>query len=207
MIFAQKMNVNAQGSVIPSLITGPVIETMYMEDNITQSSNIYLPLLVTYQSSDPATVDFVAIEKRLWDIEETGGSINNGSVYCGDKHELHVIVLDRQDNRLNGIEVQSLYGKKESFITGDNEWEDGQVIFNLHGSIDDEEQAVKIDETADGHKVTSDIVSGITTQSPRIPHEDLIAARYCTGKENCDNFNRAAGCWGSHSWTVTFKQT
>jgi len=167
--------------------------------------SIYLPLVSTDFAANPNNVDFSLIEKRLWDVEETGGSVDSdGSVHCGYLHELHVIVLDTSGNSLNGFAVQSLYGDEETFITGDNEWEDGEVIYNLSTSVD--EQAVKVVEDSDENEVTSDVATGITTHSPRIPHEYLINARYCTSTQSCDRFNFSAGCWGHHSWTVTFRQ-
>ena len=38
--------------------------------------------------------DFRVIEKRLWNVSENGGCHDGPSVHCGDKRELHVIVVD-----------------------------------------------------------------------------------------------------------------
>lgn len=159
----------------------------------------------TEAAPPPATSGnaFIGIERRLWTVEETGGAVDSGgSVRCGEKRELVVIVLDANGNRLNGVAVQAIYGAQEIFVTGSQGKGDGQVEFVLG-----EGQGVKVIRDADGREVTSDVVDGMSTHSPVIAHEDLIAARYCRDKESCDKFNFSAGCWGHHSWTVTFKRT
>jgi uncharacterized protein YraI len=152
----------------------------------------------------PATSgnDFVGIERRLWTVEETGGAVDSGgSVRCGEKRELIVIVLDANGNRLNGVAVQAIYGAQEIFVTGSQGKGDGQVEFVLG-----EGQGVKVIRDADGREVTSDVVDGMITHSPYISEADLIGAHYCRDTESCKKFNFSAGCWGHHSWTVTFKR-
>jgi uncharacterized protein YraI len=150
----------------------------------------------------PPGNDFYRVERRLWTVEETGGAVDSGgSVRCGEKRELVVIVLDANGNRLNGVAVQAIYGAQEIFVTGAQGKGDGQVEFVLG-----EGQGVKVIRDADGREVTSDVVDGMTTHSPKIALEDLIAARYCRDAESCAKFNFSAGCWGHHSWTVTFKR-
>lgn len=150
----------------------------------------------------PPGNDFYAVERRLWTVQETGGAVDSGgSVRCGEKRELHVIVLDANGNRLNGVAVQAIYGAQEIYVTGSQGKGDGQSEFVLG-----EGQGVKIIRDADGREVTSDVIDGMTTHSPKIALEDLIAAGYCRDKESCDKFNYSAGCWGHHSWTVTFKR-
>ncbi|MCC6454889.1 MAG: SH3 domain-containing protein [Caldilineaceae bacterium] len=146
--------------------------------------------------------DFAGVERRLWTVEETGGAVDSGgSVRCGEKRELHVIVLDANGNRLNGVAVQAIYGAQEIFVTGAQGKGDGQVEFVLGAG-----QGVKVIRDADGREVTSDSVEGLSTHSPEISHSDLIGAHYCTDDASCDKFNFSAGCWGHHSWTVTFKR-
>lgn len=150
----------------------------------------------------PPGNDFVSIERRLWTVQETGGAVDSGgSVRCGEKRELHVIVLDANGNRLNGVAVQAIYGAQEVFVTGNQGKGEGQVEFVLG-----EGQGVKVIRDADGREVSSDVVDGMITHSPYIAHEDLIAAGYCWDGASCDKFNQSAGCWGHHSWTVTFKR-
>jgi uncharacterized protein YraI len=152
----------------------------------------------------PATSgnDFVGVERRLWTVEETGGAVDSGgSVRCGEKRELVVIVLDANGNRLNGVAVQAIYGAQEIYVTGDQGKGEGEVEFVLG-----EGQGVKVIRDVGGREVTSDVVDGMTTHSPKISHDDLIGAHYCRDKESCDKFNFSAGCWGHHSWTVTFKR-
>jgi uncharacterized protein YraI len=145
--------------------------------------------------------DFVMIERRLWNVFETGGQLTGDSVICGEKRELHVNVVDANGNRLNGVAVQAIYGAQEIFVTGAQGKGDGKVEFVLGSG-----QGVKVIRDADGREVTSDSAEGLTTHSPEIPHDILIGAQYCTDQESCDRFNYSAGCWGHHSWTVTFKR-
>lgn len=146
--------------------------------------------------------DFVLAEKRLWGVVENGGTVDaGGSVKCGLKRELHVIVLDANGNRLNGVAVQAIYGAQEIYVTGAQGKGDGQAEFVLGAG-----QGVKVIRDTDGRDVTSDVADGLITHSPDIPHADLIAAGYCHDDASCDAFNKSAGCWGHHSWTVTFKR-
>ncbi len=145
--------------------------------------------------------DFVLIEKRLWSVEETGGHVDAaGSVTCGEKHELYVNVVDANGNRLNGVTVSSIYNG-ETYVTGAQGKGDGVVEYVLFGG-----QGVKVARDADGREVTSDIADGITTKSPEIPDEVLIQAGFCWDTASCDKFNYSAGCWGHHSWSVTFQR-
>lgn len=145
--------------------------------------------------------DFVLIEKRLWTVEETGGRVDEkGSVTCGEKHELYVNVVDINGNRINGVVVSSIYSS-ESYATGSQGKGDGVVEFVLFGGQD-----VKVVRDADGREVTSDVAYGMTTKSPEIPNEQLIQAGFCWDTASCDRFNFSAGCWGHHSWTVTFQR-
>ncbi len=102
---------------------------------------------------------------------------------------------------LNGVAVQAIYGAQEIFVTGSQGKGDGQVEFVLGSG-----QGVKVIRDTDGREVTSDVVDGMSTHSPEISHADLISARYCWDDASCDKFNFSAGCWGHHSWTVTFKR-
>ena len=145
--------------------------------------------------------DFVVTERRLWDVYETGGQIQGDSVICGEKRELHVYVVDANGNKLNGVAVQAIYGAQEIFVTGDQGKGEGKVEFVLGAG-----QGVRVIRDADGREVTSESAEGMTTHSPEIPDEILIGAKYCTDKASCDRFNYSAGCWGHHSWTVTFKR-
>lgn len=149
----------------------------------------------------PDGPDFVAVEKRLWDVYENGGSTNGGSVTCGEKRELHVNVLDAAGNRINGVAVQAIYGAQEVYVTGAQGKGDGQVEFVLGRG-----QGVKVIRDADGREVTSETVDGLSTEPANIPYETLIGARYCDDEADCKAFVDLPGCWGHYSWTVTFKR-
>jgi hypothetical protein len=99
------------------------------------------------------------------------------------------------------VAVQALYGAQEIYVTGSQGKGDGQSEFVLGSG-----QGVKIVRDADGREVTSDVVDGLSTHSPDIAHSDLIAAGYCRDDADCDRFNKSLGCWGHHSWSVTFQR-
>lgn len=145
--------------------------------------------------------DFQVVERRLWDVFETGGRLDGPTVVCGEKRELHVVVLDANGSRLNGVAVQAIYGAQEIYVTGAQGKGDGQVEYVLG-----EGQGVRVVRDADGREVTSDTVDGMTTKSWDIPHDVLMGAKYCTDTASCERFLYSAGCYGHHSWTVTFKR-
>ena len=149
--------------------------------------------------------DFVVVEKRLWDVFENGGSLSGPTVTCGEKHELIVNVLDANGGRLNNVVVQSDFNAAESFVTGAQGKGDGVVEFVLWSGQD-----VKIVRDADGREVTSEVARGMTTKTPDIPFEYLIAGQFCTDEASCNKFakppDQAPGCWGHFSWTVTFQR-
>jgi uncharacterized protein YraI len=146
--------------------------------------------------------DFVVIERRLWNVEETGGRVDAaGSVICGEKRELWVNVVDVNGVQLNGVHVQAIYGNKEIYVTGDQGKGPGKVEFVLGQG-----QGVRVVRDNDGREVTSQDAEGMITKSWEIPQETLIGSGYCRDKESCDKFNYSAGCYGHHSWTVTFQR-
>jgi hypothetical protein len=146
--------------------------------------------------------DFVLVEKRLWDVWENGGSVNSGSVVCGEKRELHVIVMDANGNPLNGVAVQAEYGAKETFVTGAQGKGEGQVEFVLGRGQD-----VRVIRDTDGREVSSDVARGMSTEPAAIPYETLIGAQYCENDADCAEFVDLPGCWGHYSWTVKFKRS
>lgn len=152
----------------------------------------------------PATdgPDFVIIEKRLWEVYENGGVLDGPTVTCGLKRELHVNVVDANGAILNGVAVQAIYGAQETFVTGAQGKGDGQVEFVLGRG-----QGVKVVRDTDGREVTSEVADGLSTVTYEIPYEYLIAARYCTDEAQCKEWlDHTPGCYGHHSWTVTFKR-
>jgi len=149
--------------------------------------------------------DFVVVEKRLWNVYENGGSLSGPTVICGEKHELIVNVLDANGGRLNNVVVQSDFNAAETFVTGAQGKGDGVVEFVLWSGQD-----VKIVRDADGREVASEVARGMTTRTPDIPFEYLIAGQFCTDEASCNKFakppDQAPGCWGHFSWTVTFQR-
>ena len=149
--------------------------------------------------------DFRVVEKRLWDVYENGGRLSGPTVICGEKRQLVVNVIDANGSRVNGVAVQVEFGAKEIFVTGAQGKGDGLVEFVLGGGQD-----VRVIRDNDGRDVTSEVARGLTTQTPAIPYEYLIAGRYCTDDATCKQFadpgGQAPACWGHFSWTVTFQR-
>jgi hypothetical protein len=145
--------------------------------------------------------DFVVIEKRLWDVWETGGRLDGPSVRCGEKRELHVNVVDINGVRINGVAVQAEFGAREIYVTGSQGKGDGKSEFVLG-----EGQDVRVIRDADGREVTSEVARGMSTRPAAISYDDLRAGQYCTDDASCASFVGTAGCWGHFSWTVTFQR-
>lgn len=145
--------------------------------------------------------DFVVIEKRLWDVWETGGRLDGPSVRCGEKRELHVNVVDINGVRINGVAVQAEFGAREIYVTGNQGKGEGRVEFVLG-----EGQDVRVIRDADGREVDSEVARGMSTRPAAISYDDLRKGLYCTDDASCASFVGTAGCWGHFSWTVTFQR-
>lgn len=148
----------------------------------------------------PSGVDFRLVERRIWGVEENGGRMVGDSVNCGDKQELHVIVLDAGGNRLNGVTVRGVY-RNEFHVTG----EKGPGIAQYDVNVDGDDIVVARD--VDGRDVTSDLAKGLTAKTYNISHADLMQGGFCRDAAGCDSFIATNGCFGHFSWTVTFQRT
>jgi len=148
----------------------------------------------------PSGVDFRLIERRIWGVEENGGRMVGDSVNCGDKQELHVIVLDAGGNRLNGVTVRGVY-RNEFHVTG----EKGPGLAQYDINVDGDDIVVARD--VDGRDVSSDLAKGLTAKTYNISHADLMQGGFCRDAASCDSFIATNGCFGHFSWTVTFQRT
>jgi len=148
----------------------------------------------------PSGVDFRLVGQRIWDVQENGGFLAGDSVNCGDKQELHVIVLDAAGNRLDGVTVRGVY-RNEYHVTGSK----GPGLAQYDVNVDGDDIVVAKD--TDGREVSSDLAKGITAKPWLIPHDLLIQGRFCRDTASCDSFVQANGCYGHYSWTVTFQRT
>lgn len=144
--------------------------------------------------------DFRMVEQRLWDVEENGGWLDGDSVHCGEKRELHVIVLDAGGSRLNGVAIKGLYTEVVE-ITGEQGKGDGEVEYVLGAGED-----VTVVRGVNGQAVTSDVARGNSTRTYAIPFDQLIQARYCSDDASCQAFADNNGCIGHFSWTVKFQR-
>jgi len=141
------------------------------------------------------------VQRHLLDVIENEGKLDGPSVTCGQRRQLNVMVLDANGNRLNGVAVQVQYGAKEIYVTGAEGKGDGMVEFVLGGGQD-----VKVIKDVDGHDVTSDVATGLSTKPWEIGAETLTAGHYCQDAASCKNFIDHTGCYGHYSWLVTFKR-
>ncbi len=148
----------------------------------------------------PSGVDFRLVERRIWGVEENGGRMVGDSVNCGDKQELHVIVLDAGGSRLNGVTVRGVY-RNEFHVTGGK----GPGLAQYDMNVDGDDIVVARD--VDGRDVTSDQAKGLTAKTYNISHGDLMAGGFCRDAAGCDSFIATNGCFGHFSWTVTFQRT
>lgn len=148
----------------------------------------------------PAGVDFRLVERRIWGVVENGGHYSGDSVNCGDKQELHVIVLDAAGSRLNGVTVRGVY-RNEFHVTG----EKGPGMAQYDVNVDGDDIVVAKD--VDGREVSSDIAKGLTAKTYNISHGDLMQGGFCKDAAGCDAFIKTNGCYGHFSWTVTFQRT
>ena len=170
----------------PTAIPAPVVEAPPAEEAPPQE-----------EAPPPANdgPDFVVIEKRLWDVYENGGSLSGPTVTCGEKRQLIVNVVDANGSRINGVAVQEEFGAKGIEVTGAQGKGDGIAEFILGSGQD-----VRVVRDSDGREVTSEVARGMTTRTPDIPYEFLMAGQYCTDDASCRQFatpdGQPPGCWG-----------
>ncbi len=148
----------------------------------------------------PAGVDFRLVEQRIWGVEENGGHYAGDSINCGDKQELHVIVLDAAGNRLNGVTVRGVY-RNEYHVTG----EKGPGMAQYDVNVDGDDIVVAKD--VDGREVSSDLAKGLTAKTFNISNAFLMQGGFCKDDASCEVFKAIPGCYGHFSWTVTFQRT
>jgi uncharacterized protein YraI len=146
----------------------------------------------------PAGPDFRLVSRRLWNVEENGGTHDGPSVNCGYRRQLRAFVLDAAGNLLDGVTVKALLGDaKEELVSGSKG--PGFAEFVLGGG-----QELQVIRDVDGRTVTSDVARGLTTSTEGISDEDLTGAGFCT--EGCAPFRLNNGCNGHYSWDVTFQR-
>jgi uncharacterized protein YraI len=152
----------------------------------------------TAPPTKPAGPDFRVVGRRLWNVEENGGTHDGPSVHCGERRQLRAYVLDAAGNPLDGVTLKALLGDaQEELVSGSKG--PGFAEFVLGGG-----QELQVVRDVDGRTVTSDVARGLTTITSGISDEDLTGAGYCT--EGCPQFRLNGGCNGHFSWDVTFQR-
>lgn len=142
-------------------------------------------------ASDQPT--FRKIDSRLWSKEENGS--------CTGQHLLRIIVVDANNNPLNGVTLQGIYTGM-ILVTGSQGKGDGRIEYDLYGTG----EGFKVIKDQDGRDAVSDNAEGFTTKSLDIGQPTLIAAGYCADEASCQQFYSSYGCTGHHSWQATFQR-
>ena len=144
-------------------------------------------------------VDYVVKSIRLWGPVENGGGFDGPSLHCGNKRQLHALVLDSNGQPLNGVTLLGIYSHVEqvsgSFAPGVAAW----VLGDGDG--------LKVIRDVDGSAVVSEIADGMVTDPARISDEAYIASGYCTDHDSCQALRDGNACHGHYSWDVTFQRT
>lgn len=190
-------------------VAGTVVNVLGAIDTVAVAQNIPTPPpqptaapRPTAAPTQPPRVtgpDFQLVSRRLWGVEENGGSFSGPSVNCGGKHVLHVYVQDAAGQPLNGVTVMEVGGNHQELVSGSKD--NGMVEYNLFPPGKD----VIIIRDVDGHQVTSDTAAA-PTLTEAIPFDILMAARYCSDAADCSHFLSQGGCNGHYSWDVIFRR-
>lgn len=190
-------------------VAGTVVRVLGPIDTVAVAANIPPPPpqptaapRPTAAPTQPPRVtgpDFQLVSRRLWGVEENGGSFSGPSVNCGGKHVLHVYVQDAAGQPLNGVTVMEVGGNHQELVSGSKD--NGMVEYNLFPPGKD----VIIIRDVDGHQVTSDTAAA-PTLTEAIPFDILMAARYCSDTADCSHFLSQGGCNGHYSWDVIFRR-
>jgi hypothetical protein len=149
-------------------------------------------------------VDFKVIEARLYSVRENGGVTSNGEVAdCGEGHNYHIKVVDKNSVPLPNILVRRLYaGNIEIPPTGSKGpgmTEDvppkyaGDLLFVMGDT--------------GGARFTSEQTPNLSTDPKAIPDGWLIAAGYCSSSANCNYRRQVDGfCVGHYSYSIVFQR-
>jgi outer membrane biosynthesis protein TonB len=141
-------------------------------------------------------VDFVIVKQRRFSKDENGG--------CDGMHTVFITVLDVNGNPLDGIIAGNKWNDTDSLPTGRDK-PTGQAQVDLWRNT--YEIVVKRDEN--GNQFTSESGMPMSSRTPEISDEDLIAAGYCADKSDCsvmrdvDPFR----CHGHYSYEIIFQKT
>ena len=154
----------------------------------------------TQAPAKPVGPDFRLVSRRLWGVEENGGTHDGPSVNCGYRRQLRAFVQDASGNALDGVTIKALLGEaQEELVSGSKG--PGFAEFVLGGG-----QELQVIRDVDGRAVTSDVARGLTTDTAGISDEDLTAGGFCTDVGGCAQFRLNGGCYGHYSWDVTFQR-
>lgn len=141
-------------------------------------------------------VDFVIVSQRRYSKDENGG--------CSGMHTVFVKVQDVNGNPLDGIIVGNKWNDTNALATGRDK---GPGAAQLDLWKNTYEMAVKGDEN--GNTFTSQSGMPMSSRTPEISDEDLIAAGYCADMGDCQvmRSDDPYRCHGHFSYEIIFKKT
>ncbi len=180
----------------PTLAPAPVAEVAApdaapAEPAATAPAADPAPAAPAASPSDQPT--FTMVEHRLWSKEENGT--------CKGQHLLRIIVVDANNNPLNGVTLQGIY-TGAILVTGSQGKGEGRIEYDLYGTG----EGFRVLKDVDGRDAISDNAEGFTTKSLDIDQATLIGAGYCTNDADCQQFFNSYGCTGHHSWEAKFQR-
>lgn len=178
----------------------PSIDRNWDTDETTYGHRVFVPVIgYNIESNPPPAPHFTLVEHRLLTVEENGGSVDNGHLTCGLRHELSAAVLDASGQPLNGVTVKMVYGGQEEGVSGT--YGPGLVKFTLWPPGNE----ARVARDVGNLEATSDRAAA--PQDTRlISYAHLIAAHYCQNDSDCAAFVAANGCYGHYSWKATFQR-
>jgi hypothetical protein len=141
-------------------------------------------------------VDFVIVNQRRFSMAENGG--------CDGMHTVFIEVRDVNGNPLDGIIVGNKFNETDSLPTGRDKGP-GKAQIDLWRNT--YELTVKRDEN--GNQFSSESGVPMSSRTPEISDEDLIAAGYCADVSDCQIMRSVDPfrCHGHYSYEIIFQKT
>jgi hypothetical protein len=141
-------------------------------------------------------VDFIIVNQRRYSKDENGG--------CSGMHTVFIKVLDVNGNPLDGIIAGNKFNETDALPTGRDK---GPGVAQIDLWKNAYEITVKRDEN--GNEFSSESGMPMSSRTPEISNEELIAAGYCADMNDClvmrdvDPFR----CHGHFSYEIVFQKT
>jgi hypothetical protein len=139
-------------------------------------------------------LDFIVNYQRRFSMGENGG--------CVGMHTIFINVEDAAGNPLDGIVVGDRYGNVEE-VSGKKG--PGKTEIDLWENT----LEIMVKRDADGNPVTSEIGMPMSSRTPEISDEDMVAAGYCTDYSDCTQMRSTDPyrCHGHFSYEIFFRRS